>query len=313
MAAVPPPDVPGPDVPGPRALRRYGELDGKTLLVCVGAAKTGTSWLHQHLAAQPGVVVSPLKELHFFNARFAEGGAPDWDRLAVRRLLHHIGQDGDPAENLRARPAFQASLDRLAMIHDDDAYFGHFARLCGPEGRVICDITPAYATLGEAGFAAMRGFAASQDLRLKVLFMMREPVARLWSQLRHMQQMDPRIDAARDWAGLIARPEVFARADYAATVRALDAALPAQDLLFLFHERLTEPETLAALNAFLGLGAPAPSSPERRNETAVKAALPEAARAAFARRLADQRAFCRARFGAAATAPWCGPGATAGS
>lgn len=130
--------------------RRRPELDGRTFLVCVGAAKTATSWLHARLGATPGVVVSPLEEVHFFDARFAPGGAPAMDRLALRRLAFHLAQEGDPVANLRDRPTFRASLDRAAMILDDDAYLDHFARLCGPDTRTFADITPACAAFRRA-------------------------------------------------------------------------------------------------------------------------------------------------------------------
>jgi hypothetical protein len=35
--------------------------------LCVGAQKTGTSWLYQQLAEHPDFWMPPLKELHYFN------------------------------------------------------------------------------------------------------------------------------------------------------------------------------------------------------------------------------------------------------
>jgi len=127
-------------IPG---LRKYGELDGKTFLICVGAMKCATSWLHHYLGSLPGVSVSPLKEVHFFNTKFPANSLGDMDALALKRLGFHIEQSGDPVGNLRRRPTFQASVDRVQMLYDDNAYFGHFARICDPDTRTFCDITPA--------------------------------------------------------------------------------------------------------------------------------------------------------------------------
>ena len=48
---------------------RQPGLDETTFLVCIGAAKCATSWLHAYLSGLPGCAPSPLKEVHFFDAR----------------------------------------------------------------------------------------------------------------------------------------------------------------------------------------------------------------------------------------------------
>ena len=108
-------------------LQKFDALNGRTFLVCVGAMKCATSWIYHYLATLPGVLVSPLKELHFFNAKFASNALSDMEAIAINRLQYHIGQEGDPVHNLKWRPAYQASVDRVQMIYDDNAYFAHFA------------------------------------------------------------------------------------------------------------------------------------------------------------------------------------------
>ncbi len=288
----------------PAGLRRYRELDGKTLLLCIGAAKCATSWLHGYLEALPEVAVSPLKEVHFFNARFAQHALGDMQALAMARLGFHLAQPGDAAENLAQRAVFQASLDRAQMIYDDNAYFGHFARLSEARTRVFCDITPAYSVIGRDGFAYLRAFCASQEITLKVLYVMRDPVDRLWSQLRHLQQMKPENDAITRWPDALASEAVMARADYAATLAALDAVFAPDQVLHLFYETLFEETSLRTLCRFLGV-AYQPGDPSRRmNETQIRLSLPADARAAFADRLAPQYAACRARFGALLPEGW---------
>ncbi|MBF9034137.1 sulfotransferase [Rhodobacterales bacterium HKCCE2091] len=292
--------------PGIDDLRHYPELDDKTLLVCVGAMKCGTSWLHEYLGGLPEVAVSPLKELHFFNPKFPANELGDIEALALRRLAFHIAQEGDAAANLRRRPEFRASVDRARMIYDDDAYFGHFAGLVSPGTRVFCDITPAYSVLGPEGFAYLRAFCASQDITLKLLFVMRDPIERLWSQLRYMEQTAPDAGILSDWGRALSSPRICARADYRGTVTDLDATFPAEDVLYLFHETLFDRATLDRLCAFAGI-APGPADTARVvNETGLKRPIPDDIRAAAARLLAPQYAFCRDRFGAEIPAAWQG-------
>lgn len=285
-------------------LREYRELDGKTFLIGVGAMRCATSWVYSYLGELREVAVSPLKELHFFSKKFAVNALGDMDAVALKRLRHHMEQAGDAVENLRRRPTFQASVDRVEMIYDDDAYFGHFARLCGPFTRTFCDITPAYAVIGQAGFAYLKDFCASQDIALKLLFVMRDPVDRLWSQLCHMQQLNPSSDVVAKWSEAIQAPRVLARADYRGTVCDLDDVFPAEDVLYLFFEELFTEGSLRRLSRFAEVGFHPGDTTDAKNRAAEKADLPEEAHAAFKRLLAPQYEFCRQRFGDAIPATW---------
>ncbi len=277
-------------------LRKYRELDGRTFLVGVGANKCGTSWVYRYLSSLAGVVASPLKEVHFFNAHF-HVSAEQMDLFAVKRLVFHIKQDGDVAENLRNRPSFQASLDRVKMIYDDNEYFAHFARNCAPDTRTLCDITPAYSGIGRRGFEFMREFVASQNVALKILFIMRDPVDRFWSHLRYRQQNDPSLDVMNNWSDMIQDPELFGWTDYRQTVEAMDAVFPDRDILFLFFEDLFSEATLKKLCAFVDVAYLPPKTEEAVNETELKIDLPDGVRDELLSILAPQYAFCRERFG----------------
>ena len=280
------------------------ELEGKTLLICVGAMRSATSWLYYYLESLPGVAVSPIKELHFFNAKFPENSLSDMDAMALQRLRFHTTQKGDSVQYLRDTPAFQGSIDRAQMIYDDGAYVRHFARIAAPDTTVLADITPAYAAIGQAGFAYMKAFVAEHGLRPKALFIMRDPIERLWSQLRHMQRLNPPAGAARRWPEALQSAPIMARADYRATVKALDAAFPADDVCHLFYEDLFTEPALRRLCGFAG----APYRPgrvdERANANRLQQDLPPEARQAFRDALAPQYDFCRDRFGEQTPQSW---------
>jgi hypothetical protein len=279
-------------------------LEGKTFLICVGAMKCATSWIYHYLAQLPGVVVSPLKEVHFFDARYSYHALSDMEAMALRRLAHHIAQEGDPIHNLKRRPAYQASVDRVQMIYDDNAYFGHFARLCWPDTTTICDITPAYSTIGPDGFRHMREFCAVQDMAVRIVFVMRDPVDRLWSQLRHITHANPEVNLTERWAEALQAPRVMARADYRHTIQDIDAAFPAADVLYLFYEDLFDEAALRRLCA--AADAPfMPGDPDTvYHQTELRLDLPDEARIAFRAALAQQYDFCRERFGDLVPCAW---------
>lgn len=289
---------------GLSSLRKYREIDGKVFLVGVGAAKCGTSWLYRYLKSLPEVTVSPLKEVHFFDQKFTTHDTEPSNPMAIRRVDDYFEFDVDLAMTLRKHPHFQASIDRLKMIYDDNAYFDHFARICTNRTRVLGDITPAYAVLGQSGFRYMRDFFASQDASLKIVFIMRDPVDRLWSQLRHMQQKNPSLDTARNWPDMIREPTVIERADYKQTIEAMDQVFPAQDVLYLFYEGLFSELSLRKLCRFAGAEFKQADSDKRQNETSIKIDMPGAARDQFHRILEPQYKFCRHRFGNAVPISW---------
>ncbi|WP_425099587.1 sulfotransferase [Tropicibacter sp. S64] len=283
-----------------RPLRRWSELDGKTFFLCIGAAKCGTSWLHHYLGGLAGAVVSPLKEVHFFDTRYPEAALGDMEGMARMRLKWHLEQGGEALDS----PTYRASVDRVQMGYDENAYFGHFARLCGPETRAFCDITPGYSAIGVEGFKEIKRFAQSQDVRLRVLFVMRDPVARMWSQLRHLEQVNPANAIGQRWREAIVSAPLAARADYAGIVTAMEQVFAPQERLCLFYESLFGEASLTALCQFAGLTF-APGNPkERHNETRVKTAMPEGLAEALQDRLAPQYVFCRERFGAAVPDSW---------
>lgn len=279
-------------------------LEDATFLLCIGAAKTGTTWLYNYLGSREDIAVSPIKEMHFFDAKFSRYALGDPDDFAVKRLEMHLKCMEPSVGNLSENTLFQAHLDRVQMIYDDRAYFDHFERVLTPQSRVFCDITPGYSTIGREGFEFVKGFCEKRGVRVKVLFLMRDPIERLWSQIRHLQQLSSGNDAVKYWSRLSDIPAIRARTDYAETVQALDAVFPEGDVLHLFYESLFEEPSLRNLCSFLNVPYSKPGVTSPLNETKVKTTIPKAAKDQFRSDLAPQYTFCADRFGAMVPDTW---------
>ncbi len=288
----------------PPNVRHFGDLDGRTFLVCIGAMKCATSWVHAYMNTLEGLTVSPLKEVHFFDAKFSAHALGDMDAFAIKRAGLHLARSGKAVENLLLSTDFQASVDRMQMVYDDNAYFSHFARLALPGTRTFCDVTPAYSVLGPEGFAYMREFFATQSMNLKLLFILRDPVNRLWSQLRHLQEINPDGRIAERWAEAIESPAIMARADYAGTITDIEMNLPPENMLCLFYEDLFEEATLRRLCEFADVPYRPGNTAERRNKTRLEMDLPDEATRTFREVLSSQYEFCHDRFGAEVPAEW---------
>lgn len=284
-----------------REARGAGLPAGVTLVFGIGATRAGTSWLYRYLAEHPDCALPPIKELHFFD--HAEGGAgfalDALGRVADRARQALAGAvTGIEAEAARRRlDAAEALIGLLgAETPDIDAYLGFLGAQLRDPVRLVADITPAYGLLPAETLGRMARL--TDDVRF--VYVLREPVARLWSNMRLMagrrtraSGVDPETALAR-----IARrwldgdePELDARSDYAATLENLRRAVPEDQRLVLFHEDLFDarrgPATVEALATFLGIR-PTPAPLGRVVHDAVPAALTPGLRAKMRARLSPQ-------------------------
>ena len=128
--------------------------------LCVGVHKGGTTWLYQQLDSHPDFWMPPLKELHYFDqlSRVQRPSSPRCRDERDRRFLENIN-------DLSAKPYID---------------FEHYGQLFEPKGSLLSgDISPNYSTL--------RNKIVRQIVRyfpkLKVIFLARDPVERVWSHL----------------------------------------------------------------------------------------------------------------------------------
>jgi len=128
--------------------------------LCIGAQKSGTTWLYEQLHLHPDFWMPPRKELHYF------------DKLGRTKLI------GAPRRPRERDFRFLEELKRLSdqPFIDLDGY----ARLFAFKGSLISgDITPAYSSIQEEIIARI----AVRFPELKVIFLARGPVERALSQL----------------------------------------------------------------------------------------------------------------------------------
>jgi hypothetical protein len=232
---------------------------GRRMLFCVGAQKAGTTWLSANLAPHPACHFAFQKEVHFFDVAF--GANPGGVRFAAnrvadmaRRIETAKGRQFDRlARNIMGRVdmlgVFQAPPDGA------QAYLDHFLRDAGP-ARWLCDFTPDYANLPREGLEAMRAMGE----RPRFIFLMRDPVDRLWSQTRMLLRFDnvPTAEAEarvrRILRDFLSQGPLWQRphCNYRRTVAELEAVVPEEDLLILFYEDLFRQESLDRVWDFLG-------------------------------------------------------------
>ena len=139
---------------------RCPTCDVRPDFLCVGAQKGGTTWLYQQLDSHPDFWMPPVKELHYF------------DQLSrVQRAV-------PPRRRDERDRCFVESMERLSTKPYIDLQ--NYARLFEPKGSLLSgDISPNYSALDTKVIRRIVRYFPD----LKVIFLARDPVERVWSHL----------------------------------------------------------------------------------------------------------------------------------
>ncbi|MGI1661166.1 sulfotransferase [Palleronia sp. KMU-117] len=236
-----------------------------TVVLGVGATKSGTSWLYRYLADHPGCHLRTIKELHYFDGvekgNLSDQAADRRREVAAIQARIDAGRAGAGAQaRLRDRADWARVLD--SGREDEAAYLGYLDDGRGTRS-VVGEVTPAYALLPEERLRAMAGLGG-RDVRF--VYLMRDPVARLWSHVRMIagRRAPDGAVSRRRCDRILARTlageetQIEARGDYRAALEKLARAIDPSRLLVLVFEDLVGGDATARLCAFLGLAPRAP-------------------------------------------------------
>ena len=236
-------------------------LDGKVMILGVGAQKAGTSWLFDYLSRDPEIFAPPVKELHFFNAWLRPhlcGGYDDRFKALLKRVERSPNR-------LLQRARLAALRARVEMISDRAAYLRYFAKNVG-DRRFMTEVSPCYSLMRNRDFEHVRDYFAAVGVTVRPILILRDPVDRHYSALRMASRdTNGRIDAkARFDATLRMRP-TYLRGRYDQTIEALWRAFGEDGVEILFYESLfADPDRrLKRVAEFTGI-APRPADSGRR-------------------------------------------------
>ena len=227
----------------------------------IGAQKAATTWLDRCLRRHPSIRLTPLKELHYFDDLAASPGTrPIFRRSwAGRRLRREL------AARLRADARY---LDRTGLGWDLRYFFGrrsdewYVSLFPGDPGAVAGEITPDYSILDAGSVAHVRRLLPE----VKLIFLLRDPIDRSWSQIRMDVARGDRRAADAPLAELIAlarSDRVARRSDYERTLRTWGSHFADERFFIAFLEdvRSSPDAVLARVWRFLGVDATDPVDP----------------------------------------------------
>jgi hypothetical protein len=272
--------------------------------ICIGMPKAGTAWLFDQLKFHPDFWLPPVKELGYLSR--------SKPRLKSARKIHERGK-ANPERYRERRRRNRKSwkdrdfqfLDEVVELAEKDRDIARYATLFRHKGdQKSGDITPGYNLMSENIIAEIAG----QLPDVKVIYLIREPIARLWSHV-NLFYGDDKFDA-----GLLEDVDAFA--DYLDGHNTLLAhSKPTQTLErwrkagpslqfrhFFFDDIARAPEkTRREILEFIGADPDKPSAdlPPGFNRKSGKATLvlPDKIRAVIRDRLADEVRACASVLG----------------
>ena len=242
----------------------------------IGAQKAGTSWLHEYFESHPEIHTPELKEAHYFDTVFSGETRYQSDRVAL--LKSEISHLKLPLgiEGRRTLEKIEKRCRQLGIFSDtprDHRRYLAYLKQGYTPGKWLCDITPSYMTLTAEDFAEMGMLG---DTRF--LMFLRDPVERLWSQVRMdistrfpaLAERQFQLSCERRVREIIAGSRsVPRRLDYARSLQELEWSIPADRIHYVFHQERFTQRTADDVCEFLNISrAPISDAPPKRGKPA---------------------------------------------
>ncbi len=280
-----------------------------TILYGVGATKAGTSWLYDALKGHADCALRDIKEAHYWDTvngadrlAYLETLEKQLHKLRLSRHRANLGNRGWEAANVdRQIAALTEQIDMLCADRQGNAAYLDWLTRERVDEAVVADFSPSYALL--EGPALERMVRVSPKTR--VIYLMRDPLARLWSHVRMAARRKVGEGAELESrANYILRrvlngeshAQISLRSDYAAAVDRLTAVVPESRLSLMFTEEMFAPGGFEQVCGFLGIRKAAADT-QKPVHAGVKVQMEPGLREMAMNFLKDQYDWARATFG----------------
>ena len=261
-----------------------------TLLICVGATKAGTSWMYRYLHDHEAFYVRSVKEYLYFTifknkklmrnlkvlnflivqyeARFLEAEAAD-DIIRILNLSRRIDD---------TKALFMA----LSAERSDDAAYLGYLQAGRTHETVVLDVTPADALLEPAEILRI----SKLPIRVKLRYLMRDPLERLWSHVRmvakrSMKEGQDFLAACQDILKRVVynheEAHIVTRGDCKSNITRFTSVFDSSQFQIGFSENLQNGPKFDAMCSYWGIKAISPSQ-SKRAHVGLAAPFPEGLR-----------------------------------
>lgn len=255
-------------------------MKNPVFILGVGAQKAGTSWLYETFANQAFANMGFRKEYHIWNATEDELGQafnrpirkPDNSDQALRRL----------------------------MRSNHDIYASYFRGLIEGQITLTGDISPSYSYLSSRSLQNIKNLLEGYGFNVKVIFLLRDPVERIWSAQRMIIRNNKRKQT--DVETMIQKLPKFSRlnqnmirSDYISTINNIEEIFEQNQIFYAIYENLFTKESISKLEYFIEHKINDVQFNTKVNESP-KIALPENIFKRTINLYKDQYKFCNKKF-----------------
>ncbi len=157
----------------------------KPNFLCVGAQKSGTTWLYEVLRQQKGIWLPPIKELNFFNQLVfeRESAYSGWWRRG--NALWRLNQ---ATKNEKVGYDWLKFLLHLCKEDTDIGWYSDIFKRC-PNDKLSGEFTPEYLMLPKQVIQTLKAIYPN----IKIIMILRRPSCRVESHLKMIKQHCPEI------------------------------------------------------------------------------------------------------------------------
>ena len=264
-------------------------VDMRTFVLGLGAQKAGTSWVYAQLAKLPEFKAPYTKEMHIFDAVHLEECA----QLRIKAETHFS------AALLKGRDHYEKNpvTKRMQMMLNQDEYFKYYDDLLDEEHCMTADVTPSYSGLPVEVLRSIRDEFEKRSIETRVVFFMREPVARLESAIRMKLRKSNKLEDVSPESMMVRVRELAhtggdrVRSSYRDTVDRIRACFGEDEYHLGFYETMFQADELARLGTFLGIDTSGFDVGRRVNHTSKSFTYPNEFLAEMKESYADNYAF----------------------
>ncbi len=275
--------------------------------ICIGMPKAGTGWLHDQLKFHPDFWMSPVKELGYLSRAVPA-------LTGARRLHEHSQTNAVRLRTNLTRNRLKwddrefAFLDDAVALSGEKRDIARYAALFRHKGtQKSGDITPGYGLMGSEVIAEI----ADKLPQVKVIYLIRDPIARLWSHINHYHNhdgFDPALlkDTTAFTGFIDDRPKILDHSRPTQVLARWRKMAPSIAFRHYFFDDIAQHPTRTRHQILRFLGADPKASSAglsdgyNRKQWQPKLVMPDAIRDVIRDRLADEVRACASLLGGAA-------------
>lgn len=228
----------------------------ENLFLSVGAMKAGTTWLYEQLKDHPEIYFTPEKEIHYFA-----------NKVGIENQLNHRNRilklKSVMEKNAKGNPMF------ISQNLDDIYWYANYARAkeidnewykslftLNIDRKYCADFSNLYCQMPKEGWDNVR----QTGKNIKVIYTLRDPLARLWSHYKFHMKWVNREDEALEvgfehFKDLLDKNFFWINAEYTRNYKLLKENLKDDELMILYFEDFRKDPTkmLSEVQKFLNI------------------------------------------------------------